>query len=160
MDPSRIFRFLAEHRVRSVLVGGLAAAAQGASRLTYDVDLCFEQGEENCRRLASALDALGARTVPPREPPIAITPPLLASHRLVHLTTPAGRLDLIAEIPGLGRYEELVEGTDRIRLGEVELRVLSIEQLIRAKQALDTPKDRDHLDQLLALRRLRDEERR
>lgn len=160
MDPSRIFRLLAEHGVRSALVGGLAAAAQGASRLTYDVDLCFLQSEENCRRLASALDELGARTFPPREPPIAITPELLSSHRLVHLATPAGRLDLIAEIPGLGRYEELIEAADRIRLGEVEVRVLSIDQLIRAKQAMDTPKDRDHLDQLLALRRLRDEEER
>ncbi len=84
MDPGRIFRLLAEHAVRSVLVGGLAAAAQGASRLTYDVD--------------------------------------------------------------------------RIRLGEVEVRVLSVEQLILAKQAMDSPKDRDHLDQLLALRRLREEE--
>lgn len=159
MDPGRIFRLLAEHGVRSVLVGGLAAAAQGASRLTYDVDLCFEQSEENCRRLASALAELGARTFPPREPPIAITAALLASHRLVHLATPAGRLDLIAEIPGLGRYEELIEAADRIRLGEIEVRVLSVEQLIRAKQAMDTPKDRDHLDQLLALRRLRDEQR-
>lgn len=41
--------------------------------------------------------------------------------------------------------------------GDDHILVLSLEQLIRAKRALDTPKDRDHLDQLLALRRLRGE---
>jgi hypothetical protein len=38
MDPSRIFRVGAEHGVDWVLIGGLAAAAHGATRLTYDID--------------------------------------------------------------------------------------------------------------------------
>lgn len=159
MDPSRIFRIGAEHRVEWVLIGGLAAAAQGATRLTYDIDLCFSQQEENCRRLAAALAALEASVFPPREPPIPLTPELLASHRLVHLKTVAGRLDLIAEIPGLGGYDDVIGEAERIRLGAVEVPVLSLEQLIRAKQAMSSAKDRDHLDQLLALRRLRGEER-
>ena len=53
MDPKRIFRVGAEHGVDWVLIGGLAASAHGATRLTYDVDLCFSQREENCRRLAA-----------------------------------------------------------------------------------------------------------
>lgn len=156
MQPEAIFQSLAEHGVEYVLVGGLAATAHGASIVTLDTDLCFRQTEENCERLARSLEILRAEIYPPRPVPIPITSELLRTHRIVHLKSPAGRLDLMASVPGLGTYDEILPGAALIAVGDLQIPILSLDQLIQAKSVLDQPKDREHLDQLLAIRKLKD----
>lgn len=158
MQSNAIFRALAEHQVEFVLIGGLAAVAHGASLATFDVDLCFRQEAENCERLALALAALGARIYPYRSEPIPITPKLLLAYRIFHFETSAGRLDLIAEVPGLGRYEDLAAAAAPLSIGGLAVPSLTVDQLIAAKSALARPKDREHLDQLLALKKLSEPE--
>jgi hypothetical protein len=156
MQPEAIFRSLAEHRVEYVLIGGLAATAHGASLVTLDTDICFRQTAENCERLAHALGSLEAEIFPPRSVLIPITGELLQTHRIVHLRTQAGRLDVMTSVPGLGNYEEIMPEATVISITDLRIPILSLDQLIRAKSALDQPKDREHLDQLLAIRKLRD----
>jgi hypothetical protein len=156
MQPEAIFRSLAEHRVEYVLIGGLAATAHGASLVTLDTDICFRQTAENCERLAHALASLEAEIFPPRSVLIPITGELLQTHRIVHLRTQAGRLDVMTSVPGLGNYEEIMPEATVISITDLRIPILSLDQLIRAKSALDQPKDREHLDQLLAIRKLRD----
>ncbi len=62
----------------------------------------------------------------------------------------------MASVPGLGTYEEIFPSVTLIAIGDLQIPILSLDQLIRAKSALDQPKDREHLDQLLAIRKLRD----
>jgi hypothetical protein len=157
MQPEAIFRSLAEHSVEYVLVGGLAATAHGASIVTLDTDICFRQTPENCERLARSLEPLGAEIFPTRSVAIPITGELLQTHRIVHLRTQAGRLDVMATVPGLGLYEEIFPGAAIVAIGDLQIPILSLDQLIKAKSVLDQPKDREHLDQLLAIRKLREE---
>jgi hypothetical protein len=157
MQPETIFRSLADHQVEYVLVGGLAATAHGASIITVDTDICFRQSPENCERLARSLTSLGAEIYPPRPVPIPITGALLQTHRIVHLRTPAGRLDVMASVPGLGSYEQLSPSSTVITVGDLRIPMLSLDQLIQAKSVLDQPKDREHLDQLLAIRKLKEQ---
>jgi len=154
MNPEAIFQILSDEGVEYVLVGGLAATAHGASLVTFDVDVCFRRGPANCERLARALARLAAEVFPPRQEPIPITAGLLETHRLVHLRTHAGRLDLLAEIPGLGTYEDLYPETTRIDISGFSVPVLTLDQLIRAKSVLQQSKDRQHLDQLRKLKDL------
>jgi len=158
VNPNEIFHALAEEGVEYVLIGGLAATVHGVSLVTQDTDISFRQSPENCKRLARAVIRLGAEIFPARQVPISITPELLQTHQLVHLRTRAGRLDLIATVPGLGAYDDLIDKTMRIELGALTIAVLSVDQLIQAKAALNQPKDREHLDQLLAIRDLRREQ--
>lgn len=157
MRPEEIFQSLADNGVEYVLVGGLAAAALGASIITVDTDICYRQTAENCERLARSLESLQAEIFPPRQVPIPITGELLRTHRIVHLRTLAGRLDVMASVPGLGTYEDILPGKTVIDVGGLQIPMLSLDQLIQAKSVLDQPKDREHLDQLLALRKLRQE---
>ena len=154
MTPETILETLTDHGVEFVLVGGLAATVHGSSLATFDIDVCFRQEPDNCRRLAGALDALEAQIYPIRSESIPISPELLLEHRLVHLKSPAGRLDLIVSVPGLGTYDEIAPETDRVDLFGRGIKVLSPDQLIVSKKALDQPKDPEQLDQLLALRDL------
>lgn len=158
MDPERIFRSLSESGVHYVLVGGLAAVAHGSSLGTFDVDICFRQEAANCRRLATALSALESEIYPTRPRIIPISADLLCSRSLLHLRTAAGRLDLVAEVPGLGPYDDLQADATVIEFAGIRVQALSLDQLIRSKVALDQPKDREQVDQLRELQRLRDED--
>lgn len=158
MQQREIFQILAEEGVEYVLIGGLAAIVHGASLVTLDTDVCYRQELPNCERLAWALERLGAEIFPPRQVHIPITAKLLQSHRLIHLKTPLGRVDLLATVPGLGKFEDFADGSTTIQLGDLTIPVLTLDQLIQAKSVLDQPKDREHLDQLLAIRDLRKEQ--
>lgn len=158
MQQREIFRILAEEGVEYILIGGLAAIVHGASLVTMDTDICFRQELSNCERLARVLERFGAEIFPTRQVPIPITAELLQSHRLVHLKTQLGRVDLLATVPGLGKFEDFADGSTTIQLGDLTIPVLTLEQLIQAKSVLDQPKDREHLDQLLAIRDLRREQ--
>lgn len=157
MQQREIFRILADEGVDYVLIGGLAAIVHGASLVTLDTDVCFRQSLSNCERLVRAVERLGAEIYPTRTNFIPITAELLQTHRLVHLKTKLGRLDLIAMVPGLGTFEDLADGATTIELGDLTIPVLTLDQLIQAKSALSQPKDREHLDQLLAIRDIRRE---
>ena len=90
-------------------MGGVAAAADGAARATYDVDVVYGRSPENLARLAAALTPLAPylRGAPPGLPFRwdAVT----ISHGLnFTLTTTLGDLDLLGEIVGGGGYEQLL----------------------------------------------------
>lgn len=155
MEPQEIFRALADEQVEYVLIGGLAATIHGASLVTLDTDVCIRHSPSNCERMARALERLEAEIYPTRQVPIPITADLLQTHRLVHLRTKAGRLDLITSVPGLGTFEEFAHGSTTIQLDDVTIPVLTLDQLIQAKSAMNQAKDREHLDQLLAIREMK-----
>ena len=54
-DFRELLRTLLDARVEFILIGGVAATAYGASRLTEDVDVLYQRTPENIARLAAAL---------------------------------------------------------------------------------------------------------
>ena len=61
LSTRQIIATLAEHQVSYVVVGGIAAAAQGSARVTRDLDITPQWRADNLDRLAEALTAMGAR---------------------------------------------------------------------------------------------------
>ena len=60
-ETGSILATLLEHRVRFVLIGGLAAVAHGSPFPTEDVDITPDVSRDNLGRLSGALDELRAR---------------------------------------------------------------------------------------------------
>ena len=60
-----IARSLNEARVRYLVVGGLAVAAHGYGRVTFDVDLVVQLQPDNVERAMQALESLGYGPVAP-----------------------------------------------------------------------------------------------
>jgi len=108
-DFAALLRCLSEAGVEYVLVGGAAATAHGSARLTQDVDVVYRRSPENLRRLASALGphAPYLRGAPPGLPFRWDAATLLRGLNFT-LTTDLGAIDLLGEITGGGRYEDLV----------------------------------------------------
>lgn len=69
------------------------------------------------------------------------------------LSTPFGRLDLVFEPAGTGGYDDLARDGIDVDLGGIRARVASLRDVIRSKEALNRPRDRE---QLPTLRRLLD----
>ncbi len=69
-DFAALLRALTSARVRYIVVGGAAATAYGAARLTVDLDVVYERMPENLTRLVTALADLNPylRGAPPGLP--------------------------------------------------------------------------------------------
>lgn len=169
LDAPRIFTTLAEHAVRHVVVGGLAAIAHGYTGLTQDADTVPDLADENLDRLAAALCALGAvlyahpgRTdlAPDGSPPEAAGFEWSGAHLRTRLSwqfmTDAGPLDVLSVVDGPGGYEALIRHAEPRRVRDVEVYVASLDDLIESKEASARDKD---LRALGELRRLRDARR-
>ena len=62
-----------------------------------------------------------------------------------------GDLDLLGEVTGGGTFEQLRRQTNRIRVFDMEIDVVTLLQLIRLKRAAGRPKDLEALAELEAL---------
>jgi hypothetical protein len=127
--------------VELVLVGGLAAAAQGAPIATFDVDVVHRRTPENVARLLAVIATIDARYrghTDVRRPTHAI---LSGSGRSLLMTT-LGPLDVLGVIEGGRDYDALLPDTVDIPFRGHSVRVLSLATIVVLKRASTRPKDR------------------
>lgn len=151
-DFKALLRALARGDVECILVGGVAAAVYGSSRLTLDVDVLYRRTPENIRRLILALTPYRPylRGAPPGLP-FRWEPATVERGLNFTLTTNVGDLDLFGEIVGGGSYEDLEPHSATIQIFGIECRCLSLERLIAVKRAAGRPKDLEAIAELEVL---------
>ncbi len=143
-QPELILEVLERHRVRYVVIGGLAALAHGSPFPTRDVDVTPEMGPDNLRRLSDALRALDAKTWfgENEEPlPFAHDGASLANSGVWNLATPFGRIDISFQPNGTTGYADLVRDATPVDVLGVTVPIASLADIIRSKQAANRPKD-------------------
>jgi hypothetical protein len=146
-------RGLTRKKVRFVVVGGVAAAAHGSSRVTNDLDICYDASDKaNLVALASVLSSWDAypRGVEPNLPFILDDRTLFGAPVLT-LTTNEGDIDVMDRIAGVGDYAAVRLHSQRMSALGVRFRVLDLPSLIKAKRAAGRPRDFEHLPELEAL---------
>ncbi len=151
-DFAGLLTVLAKNSVDYILVGGVAATAHGAARLTQDVDVVYSRSDENLARLASALARFSPylRGAPPGLPFHWSLDTLQAGLNFT-LTTTLGDLDLIGEIAGGGSYENLLPDTIVLKIFGIECRCVTLRRLILLKRAAGRPRDLDAIAELEAI---------
>jgi hypothetical protein len=160
-DPIPILEVLSRHGVRFVVIGGYAAVLHASPFLTSDVDITPEQSQENLERLSRALTALHARVFTATEPegiPFSHTGSSIGENAVWNLVTDFGRLDISFVPDGTKGFPDLDRGASRGTIDGVELRVASLADVIRSKQAANRPKDQrvlPTLREILAARNAR-----
>ena len=157
-DPSQIVAVFAVHGVDFVVVGGYAAAVHGATRPTYDLDACPATDWDNLDRLAGALRELQATIRvddKPEELPFDTSADALVGMTALNLRTRFGDLDLTFAPTGTGGYPDLIEHASLRRVGDVEVRIASLADVIRSKEAAGRAKDLDALPELHRIARRR-----
>jgi predicted nucleotidyltransferase len=158
-DLHKIAEILIRHGVEFIVIGGQAETILGSPRITYDVDLCYRRSSQNLQRLAEALKEIGPtlRGAPP-DLPVILDVRALSLGNNYTFETPFGKLDLLGWVEPLGDYEAVNRHADDYQIGPHKLKVISLDDLIRVKEHIGRSKDRESLFQLLAIKRLRQEE--
>jgi predicted nucleotidyltransferase len=139
-DLGRLLLVLSEERIEFIIVGGVAAALQGAPVLTQDIDILYRIEAANVERLERALTRLHAvargdsRNLPFGKSHLETT-----GHKLA--TTDAGPVDVLGSINETLLYDDLIESSDELEVMGHRVRVLSLERLVELKRALARPKD-------------------
>ena len=148
---------LSRQKVRFVVIGGVAAAVHGSSRVTNDLDVCYDAKEAgNIDRLAALLAKWDAypRGVE-RGLPFIMDGRTLRGAPIMTLTTTEGDLDVMDRVAGVGDYDALRKRSEAISALGVRFRVIDLPSLIKAKRAAGRPRDFDALPELEALLTLR-----
>ncbi len=146
LDAAAIVAALNRHQVRYVIVGAFAAIAQQAPiPATRDIDLTPEASQENLARLSSALKELDARIRTEAVPdglPFSHDATSLAAAEVWNLTCPDGEFDISFHPSGFeGGYAQLAVNAHRLRVGDVEVIVADLADVIRSKESAGRPKD-------------------
>ncbi len=143
---------LVRRRVQFVVVGGYAAAAHGATLVTQDVDICCRFSPSNLLRLQEAVaDLHPVHRMTPRRLPLALTEAACRGLKNLYLDTDLGQLDCLGSVLGLGGFEIVLKRSIRIKLPFGFCRILSLDALIVAKEAMDRPRDHAAAAELKAL---------
>ena len=143
-DFNRIVETLSDHGVKFVVIGGLAAVAHGSPFPTEDVDITPEASRENLERLSSALRALDARIRTDAVPDglrFDHDGESLGAAGVWNLVTPHGWLDISMLPAGTGGYSDLVTDSRELEIMGIRVRVASLADVIRSKQAANRDKD-------------------
>jgi hypothetical protein len=152
-DFATLLRRLSEAKAEFIVVGGAAAIAHGAARLTMDLDIVYERGRENLLHLVQALGAAKPylRGAPPGLPFIFDEATLSRGLNFT-LTSELGDVDLLGEIAGGGGYRELLPYSIELEIFGVRCLFLGMDRLIQVKRAAGRAKDLEIIAELEALR--------
>ena len=149
LDPERLLRSLVEHEVEFCVIGAVAAWLQGNPSITLDLDVMPRRDLDNAERLAEALKALGAR---PRgeDTALDLEGADFLGWQTQRFDTEAGPLDVVPLASAIGGYEDVA--TIELALGDLSVRVITIDEVIASKEKLGRPKDTAALPALYATR--------
>jgi hypothetical protein len=161
LDPAGVVRAFEQHRVRYVVIGGVAAQLHGSPVRTRGFDVTPERSAPNLARLAAALASIEAREwVPGFGYPLQL--PMdrrrLAGDRVLFTQTRHGRVDVVPTPHGLpGGYDMLKPRAPLVTAYGAELPVASLDDLACSHAAASRSKDRLALTRLIDLKlRIRD----
>ncbi len=158
-DFHGLFMTLEAHKLRYVVVGGLALVLHGVDRLTADIDLAVDLAPDAAAGMIDALMTAGYRPAAPVDAKLFADPATRASWRrergmrvfsLWDTTGKRPTIDIFTEsvIP----FEDLWRDASAIEIAEgVAIRVASVPHLIRLKQIAGRPQDLADIERLHAI---------
>jgi hypothetical protein len=153
-----VFRALEEHRVRYLLVGGLAMNLHGVPRMTMDIDLVIALDTDNLKGFIAAVSNLGLQPVLP----LALSDLLDPAQRdqwtknrnmvafALRPPEPEGpTLDILLD-PPIDMQKALSRAIYR-DLGSTQAALASIEDMIQMKEKSGRLQDLDDIEHLRRL---------
>jgi len=145
---SELLRRLISAKVEFVLVGGFAAVAHGVTLVTRDVDICCRFSDANLMRIEKAFADLHPMHRSRPDLPLAWTAEQFTGLKNLYLKTDLGIVNCLGEILAVGDFDEVAKHGVEIELPGGKCRVLDLETLIRAKEAMNRDHDRIAVKQL------------
>jgi hypothetical protein len=122
-----VFSFLQKHKVKYVVIGGIAAVLHGVPRATFDLDILIEATPDNAEKLLKSLLEAGLGTAS------LITAEELLAHEIT-IFKDIVRVDVQTSTPGIIFEDAWKNREDMEYQGQIFF-VLSKNDLIASKRA-------------------------
>jgi predicted nucleotidyltransferase len=136
-----------------VVIGGVCVVYHGVPVATFDLDICCPFGEDNVRRIESAVKDLNpVHRLTANKLPLEQTRSSFKDLKNIYLQTDLGKLDCLSHVAGLGSYEEVLPQSILHRMSFGEFRMLNLDALIAAKAAVGREKDLEAVRLLRAVK--------
>ena len=142
-DFSQLIAKLTDSGFEFVMIGGYAAVTHGSSQVTRDLDICAVLTEENVELLRRALAAWNPRNrMPPQRLSFLKFPKPGERVNNLYLETDVGVVDILTSVLGLGDFARLKSAAEKFEIDGRICWVISLEDLIVAKEAVGRGKDK------------------
>ena len=118
----------------------------------FDVDVAYAPDAGNLERLVAALKEIGVTLRgAPSDLPFQLDVQTLKNGANFAFVTPHGALDVLADVEGIGSYDQLRANAEEKEIAGVRARVASIDHLIAMKRAANRTKDRLMLEEYIVI---------
>jgi len=139
-----------------VIVGGFAGVVHGCTFVTQDIDICCDFSPANLFRLQRAISDLHpVHRMTPGRKKLKLTEKTCGQFKNLYLDTDIGQLDCVSFVAGVGDYMEVKKASELVEVQNMQICVLGLDALIKAKRAMNRPRDREAILQLEAIKRLK-----
>jgi len=122
-----VFKSFQQHKVKYVVIGGIAAVLYGVPRATFDLDILIEATSKNVQRLLDALIDAGMGTAT-----LTNVDEILANE--ITIFKDRVRIDVQISTPGL-EFEAAWEKKQSMKYQGQTFYVVSLDDLIKSKRA-------------------------
>jgi predicted nucleotidyltransferase len=147
---SQLLQRLADSGVDFIVVGGFAGVLHGSALVTRDLDICAVLTPENVERLRASLRDLNPlHRMTPQKLSFLKAPPPGEPVNNLYLQTDWGVVDILSSILGVGDFSTLKKNAEWFEIGGARCMLISLPDLVKAKEAMGREKD------LLAAKELR-----
>ncbi len=143
-DFEDMLEALERHKVRYLIIGGLAFTYHVKPRYTKDMDLWIDAAKSNVRRANLALKEFGS--------PFLLNPD--KPEEILQLGVAPNRIDLLRNIKG-ARFATAWKKRVRSPFGRIEANWIDIDSLIRIKRLLDGPRHQEDVRLLKEVKKRR-----
>lgn len=156
-----ILREFQKQKVKYVIVGGIAVNLLGSLRSTADIDIMVEMSDENLRNVVRILKKEGYRVKQPVDP-MGIADAAMRrdwiqnKHMKAFNFYKEGELkevDIIIDSPV--SFSEAKKSAVRIKIGNIALSVISIDNLIKMKKGTGRSVDKLDIEELRKIKKLK-----
>jgi hypothetical protein len=132
-----MLQILLEEDVKFIVVGAYALAVHGYPRATGDLDIWIKPDSQNASKVLCCLKRFGA-------PLYSLTEKdLMENETVFQIGVIPRRIDIITSITGV-EFDEAYDDCIKVQIDGMEIPVLSLEKLIKNKEA--TGREKDALD--------------
>ena len=153
-----IAALLIAHGVEFLVIGGQAEYLFGSARPTQDVDICYKRDRQNYQKLAACLQVMRAHLRgAPRDVPFLLDAKTLEMRSNFTLETDFGDLDILGFVEPIGDFNQLWERKEEYQVGDMLLRTIGLDDLLKVKLHINRVKDQESILQLKAIKRIRGE---
>ena len=139
-----------------VIVGGFAGIVHGCTYVTQDIDICCDFSPANLLSLQKAVSDLHpVHRMTAKRKKLRLTEKTCRQFKNLNLDTDIGQLDCLSFIDGIGDYQQVKLKSMPIDVENMQIRVLSLDALIKSKKAMTRPRDKEAIFQLEAIKKLK-----